>query len=132
MVLLILGCFSICWFPYFVVACMQMFGWRTNSTTIWYKSTFALAIANSGMNPFIYAWKNANFCKAFQKILHLKSPNDNFNSSFKMYLEKQHRLKSQADIQDDHHTNGNNNLHGYSPDSQSDHTEENRTGNTIL
>lgn len=134
--LLILGCFSICWLPYFIVACMQTFGWKTSSIMIWYKSTFALAVANSGMNPFIYAWKNTNFRKAFQKILHFKSPNDNFNSSFKMYLEKQRELKSQADAEDSHHNNkpnGNNNTHGYLPNLQSDnHAEENRTENTIL
>ncbi|XP_011869538.1 PREDICTED: D(2) dopamine receptor A isoform X2 [Vollenhovia emeryi] len=128
-VLLILGCFSICWFPYFVVACMRTFGWR-NSTTTWYKATFALAIANSGMNPFIYAWKNTNFRKAFQKILHFKSPNDNFNSSFKMYLEKQRGLQSQVDVQDNHRTNGNDNAHGHSPNPQSERTEESRTENT--
>lgn len=130
-VLLILGCFSICWFPYFVVACMRTFGWRTNSMAIWYKSTFALAIANSGMNPFIYAWKNANFRKAFQKILHFKSPNENLNSSFKMYLETQRGLKSQTDVQDNHHANGSTNSHGYSSNPQTDHAE-NRTVNTIL
>ncbi|XP_025074394.1 histamine H2 receptor isoform X1 [Pogonomyrmex barbatus] len=109
-VLLILGCFSICWFPYFVIACLRTFGWKTHSIMIWYKSTFALAIANSGMNPFIYAWKNTNFRKAFQKILHFKSPNDNFNSSFKIYLKKQRELKDQTDSENNHH----NNLHGYS------------------
>ncbi|XP_011059872.1 PREDICTED: alpha-2Db adrenergic receptor isoform X1 [Acromyrmex echinatior] len=133
-VLLILGCFSICWFPYFIIVCMRTFGWKTKSLTIWYKSTFALAIANSGMNPFIYAWKNTNFRKAFQKILHFKSPNSNFNSSFKMYLEKQRKLNNQADIQDSQHTNTgrNNNSHKCSPERQSDHAEENRTENTIF
>ncbi|XP_011689274.1 PREDICTED: D(2) dopamine receptor isoform X2 [Wasmannia auropunctata] len=130
-VLLILGCFSICWFPYFVVACMRTFGWKTNSISIWYKSTFALAIANSGINPFIYAWKNTNFRKAFQKILHFKSPNVNFNSSFKMYLEKQRELKSQEDVQDNHHTNENSS-HECCPDLQSDRAQENRTENTIF
>ncbi|XP_024877417.1 D(3) dopamine receptor isoform X1 [Temnothorax curvispinosus] len=133
-VLLILGCFSICWFPYFVVVCIRMHtsDWRTNSMTLWYKSTFALAVANSAMNPFIYAWKNTNFRKAFLKILHFKSPNDYFNSSFKMYLEKQRQLKSQTDVQDSHRTNGNNNSPQYSPNPQSDHAEENRTENTIF
>ncbi|KAL0113115.1 hypothetical protein PUN28_012374 [Cardiocondyla obscurior] len=128
-VLLILGCFSICWFPYFVVVCMRTFGWRTKSMGIWYKSTFALAVANSGMNPFIYAWKNTNIRKAFQKILHLKSPNNNLNSSFKMYLEKQHALKNQTEhVQDDRNANGNNNLHEHLADHpRLDPAEENRT-----
>jgi len=107
---------------------MRTFDWKTKSLTIWYKSTFALAIANSGMNPFIYAWKNTNFRKAFQKILHFKSPNSNFNSSFKMYLEKQRKLNNQTDNQ---HTNtGRNNK--CSLERQSDHAEENRIENTIF
>ncbi|XP_018340326.1 PREDICTED: histamine H2 receptor [Trachymyrmex septentrionalis] len=132
--LLILGCFSICWFPYFIVVCMRTFGWETKSLTIWYKSTFALAIANSGMNPFIYAWKNTNFRKAFQKILHFKSPNSNFNSSFKIYLEKQRKLNNQVDVQDSQRTSTgrNNNSHKCSSDRQSNHAEDVGTGNTIF
>ena len=45
------------------------------------------------MNPMIYAWKNSNFRKAFQRLLHFQSPNhDDFNSSLKHYLRKQSEL----------------------------------------
>lgn len=40
-----------------------------------YESTFTLAMANSGMNPLIYAWKNTNFRKAFLCVLRCRSPN---------------------------------------------------------
>ncbi|XP_070163554.1 adenosine receptor A2b-like isoform X3 [Polyergus mexicanus] len=130
-VLLILGCFSICWLPFFVMACIQFFGEKTDVTMLCYKCAFALAVANSGMNPFIYAWKNTNFRKAFQKILHFKSPNKNLNSSFKIYLENQHELKKQqTNVENDIH--GNDNLHEYSSNSQSNLAEGNRIDNTIL
>jgi len=89
-------------------------------------------MTNSGMNPFIYAWKNANFRRAFQKILHFKSPNSNLNSSFKVYLEKQRELKrQQTNTRKDSHTNENNN--SYSSDQQSNqNAEENRIDSTTL
>ncbi|XP_050447150.1 5-hydroxytryptamine receptor 1 [Cataglyphis hispanica] len=128
-VLLILGCFSICWLPFFVVACIRLFLLEVPLSTL-YKSTFALAVANSGMNPFIYAWKNTNFRKTFQKILHFKSPNRNFNSSFKIYLENQRELqKQQTNVENG--IDRNDNLHECSS-SQSNLAEENRINNTIL
>lgn len=97
----------------------------------YYKITFALAVANSGMNPFIYAWKNTNFRKAFQKILRFKSPNQDLNSSFKMYLEKQREIKNQqTSVENGKHENGN--LHGYSSGCQPNLAEENKVDNTIL
>lgn len=71
-----------------------MLGWKTKSTLICYRTTFSLAIANSGVNPIIYAWKNKIFRRAFQKMLHFKSPNHEMNSSLKMYLQKQQQLKN--------------------------------------
>lgn len=78
----------------------------------YYKVAFALAVANSGMNPFIYAWKNTNFRKAFQKILHFKPPNQDLNSSFKMYLEKQREIKNQqTNVENGKQENGNLHIH---------------------
>lgn len=131
---MILGCFSICWFPYFIVACMRTFDWKTDTMMIWYKSTFALAIANSGMNPFIYAWKNSSFRKAFQNILRFKSPNNDLNSSFKMYLKRQRELKlQQTDAENSQHINFNNGMHGRPSDPhRSGHAKENRVETTTL
>ncbi|XP_011150892.1 tyramine/octopamine receptor [Harpegnathos saltator] len=136
-VLMILGCFSICWLPYFVVACMRSFGWMQDSTNTWYKITFALALANSGMNPVIYAWKNTSFRRAFQKILRLKSPNNKLNSSLKVFLEQQrNEIRSkQKDAESEHGVSGNSGLRGYPSEQRCDHTEEEdraRVENTIL
>lgn len=71
---MILGCFTICWFPYFVVACSQIFHFAANSSPIYYKAAFSLAMANSGMNPVIYAWKNRTFRRAFIHLLRCRTP----------------------------------------------------------
>ena len=73
-VILILGCFTICWLPYFVVACSQIFHFAANSSPIYYKAAFSLAMANSGMNPVIYAWKNRTFRRAFIHLLRCRTP----------------------------------------------------------
>lgn len=73
-VILILGCFTICWLPYFIVACSQIFHFAANSSPIYYKAAFSLAMANSGMNPLIYAWKNRTFRRAFIHLLRCRTP----------------------------------------------------------
>lgn len=73
-VILILGCFTVCWMPYFIVACSQIFNFNSNNSLRYYKAAFSLAMANSGMNPLIYAWKNRNFRRAFSHLLHCKAP----------------------------------------------------------
>lgn len=78
-----MGCFTVCWLPYFVVACAQIFQFLEESSPTIYKAAFSLAMANSGMNPIIYSWKNSNFRQAFSCLLRCKSPNnyDNFNNT---------------------------------------------------
>lgn len=39
-----------------------------------YKASFSLAMANSGMNPMIYAWKNTGLRAAFVRLLRGKHP----------------------------------------------------------
>lgn len=73
-VILILGCFTVCWLPYFIVACSQIFKFNDNASPTMYKAAFSLAMANSGMNPIIYAWKNRNFRRAFSHLLRCKAP----------------------------------------------------------
>ncbi|XP_055371500.1 uncharacterized protein LOC129605636 [Condylostylus longicornis] len=76
-VLFILGCFSFCWLPYFIIACVQIFKYVDKSTPMLYKAAFSLAMANSGMNPIIYAWKNTGFRRAFARLLRCQSPDYN-------------------------------------------------------
>lgn len=73
-VLLVLGSFSICWMPFVVVACAQTLPAITLHNPIAYRLTSSLAMSNSGINPLIYAWKNAGFRAAFAKLLRCKRP----------------------------------------------------------
>ncbi|XP_017781883.1 PREDICTED: D(2) dopamine receptor B [Nicrophorus vespilloides] len=73
MVLLILGCFSVCWLPYFVIITFMRFYVNFESYLL-YEATFTMAVMNSCMNPVIYAWKNKNFRKAFGCMLRCRSP----------------------------------------------------------
>lgn len=98
MVLLILGCFTICWLPYFVVACSQIFQITENSSTVAYMAAFTLAMSNSAMNPLIYAWKNSNFRQAFTNLLKCKSP-DTLEPSQSM-RSNLHRKSSSAQHQE--------------------------------
>ncbi|XP_016948281.1 histamine H2 receptor [Drosophila biarmipes] len=67
-VVFIMGCFTLCWLPYFCVAIAQLFSICQSSSMI-YKTTFSLAIANSALNPIIYSWKNSGFRRAFAQTL---------------------------------------------------------------
>ncbi|XP_034123484.1 D(1) dopamine receptor [Drosophila guanche] len=71
-VVFIMGCFTLCWLPYFCVAIAQLFSICRSSSMI-YKTTFSLAIANSALNPIIYSWKNSGFRRAFAQTLCCKS-----------------------------------------------------------
>lgn len=98
MVLLILGCFTICWLPYFVVACSQIYRVIERSSAVAYMAAFTLAMSNSAMNPVIYAWKNSNFRQAFINLLKCKSP-DTLEPSQSM-RSNLHRKSSSAQHQD--------------------------------
>lgn len=69
-----MGSFSICWMPFVVVACAQTLPVITLRSPIAYRLTSSLAMSNSGINPLIYAWKNAGFRAAFVKLLRCKRP----------------------------------------------------------
>lgn len=98
MVLLILGCFTICWLPYFIVACSQIYKITGNSSAVAYMAAFTLAMSNSAMNPLIYAWKNSNFRLAFTNLLKCKSP-DTLEPSQSM-RSNLHRKSSSAQHQE--------------------------------
>lgn len=98
MVLLILGCFTICWLPYFIVACSQIYRLIENSSAVAYMAAFTLAMSNSAMNPLIYAWKNTAFRQAFINLLKCKSP-DTLEPSQSM-RSNLHRKSSSAQHQD--------------------------------
>lgn len=74
MTLMILGCFTICWCPFFIIVLYARLTRDPESSTI-YEVCFNLAMINSSLNPLIYSWKNSSFRKAFLSLLKCHSPN---------------------------------------------------------
>lgn len=88
---MVLVSFAICWLPFSIVISLRAF--NLSSRTL-YKSTFFLALSNSGMNPLIYAWKNHDFRRAFKRLLRLQSPDKNdLNESFLNHVRQEIELK---------------------------------------
>lgn len=75
------------------MACIQIFRLFDQSSPVLYKCAFSLAMANSGMNPVIYAWKNQNFRRAFALLLRCKNPDIAYRAECNMsnnYVHRQH------------------------------------------
>ncbi|XP_059489699.1 octopamine receptor 1-like [Neocloeon triangulifer] len=68
-VALVLGCFCVCWCPYLTIGTIILHGYKTHTLDLAYNLAFSFAMANSCMNPVIYAWKNQDFKCAFQELL---------------------------------------------------------------
>lgn len=81
MTLMILGCFTICWCPFFVVTLYARITRNPESSTL-YEIFFNLAMMNSSLNPLIYSWKNSNFRKAFLSLLKCHSPDHNHSNNY--------------------------------------------------
>ncbi|KAG5885460.1 hypothetical protein JTB14_037041 [Gonioctena quinquepunctata] len=78
--MIILGCFTVCWLPYLVITIYARTA-RTFQSASLYEVFFNLAMANSCMNPLIYAWKNTNFRKAFLSLMKCHTP-DHTSANF--------------------------------------------------
>lgn len=76
------------------MACAQIFQFLEERSPTLYKAAFSLAIANSGMNPIIYAWKNSTFRRAFNCLLHCKSPDYHHVINIEMTRTICHRRSS--------------------------------------
>lgn len=85
--------------PYFIIACAQIFKFLEHSSPTLYKGAFSLAMANSGMNPVIYAWKNSNFRGAFSRLLKCKGP-DSFDTTQEGLRSNLHRKSSSTQQHD--------------------------------
>ncbi|XP_043952278.1 5-hydroxytryptamine receptor 4 isoform X1 [Gambusia affinis] len=64
----IMGCFSLCWAPFFITNVVDPFihysvPWQVWTAWLW------LGYINSGLNPFLYAYLNQAFRRAFLMIL---------------------------------------------------------------
>ncbi|KAF4520431.1 hypothetical protein B566_EDAN004002 [Ephemera danica] len=65
----VLGCFCICWLPYLIIGTLLVMGVHSGELPLAYSLSFSFAMANSCMNPIIYAWKNKDFKCAFRELL---------------------------------------------------------------
>lgn len=72
-VLLIMGCFTVCWMPFLVVVCVQAAGRPDLVSPTTYKAVLTLAISSSAVNPLIYAWKNAEFKRTFGHMMRCRT-----------------------------------------------------------
>ncbi|XP_051537394.1 5-hydroxytryptamine receptor 4-like isoform X1 [Myxocyprinus asiaticus] len=64
----IMGCFCLCWAPFFITNVVDPFIHYTVPTQMW-TAWLWLGYINSGLNPFLYAFLNRAFQRAFLMIL---------------------------------------------------------------
>lgn len=65
---IIMGCFCLCWAPFFITNIVDPFINYTVPGKLW-TAFLWLGYINSGLNPFLYAFLNKSFRRAFLIIL---------------------------------------------------------------
>ncbi|CAI2730376.1 unnamed protein product [Schistosoma spindalis] len=71
-VAIVVCCFILCWLPFTIVYLMEGACECLYSETL-YNSTAWAAYLNSMCNPFIYAFCNTKYAKAFKRLLHIRT-----------------------------------------------------------
>lgn len=76
----IMGCFCLCWVPFFITNVVDPFinysvPWQMWTAWLW------LGYINSGLNPFLYAFLNRAFRRAFLRILCCGNEQGDFDPS---------------------------------------------------
>ncbi|XP_054252603.1 alpha-1A adrenergic receptor [Indicator indicator] len=66
---IVVGCFVLCWLPFFVVMPLGSFFPAIKPPDTLFKITFWLGYLNSCINPIIYPCSSKEFKKAFQNVL---------------------------------------------------------------
>ncbi|NWI21060.1 ADA1A protein, partial [Crypturellus soui] len=66
---IVVGCFVLCWLPFFVVMPLGSFFPAMKAPDTLFKITFWLGYLNSCINPIIYPCSSQEFKKAFQNVL---------------------------------------------------------------
>lgn len=91
--MLVMGSFTISYMPFIILVILNsLFRYTSDTTSVVYKITNSLAMANSAVNPLIYAWKNQEFKKTFYKIIRCVTVNG--ASSEEELSEFRSRVKS--------------------------------------
>ncbi|XP_007902405.1 5-hydroxytryptamine receptor 4-like isoform X1 [Callorhinchus milii] len=65
---IIMGCFCLCWAPFFITNIVDPFIEYSTPMQLW-NACLWLGYINSGLNPFLYAFLNKSFRRAFLIIL---------------------------------------------------------------
>ncbi|BFZ01997.1 hypothetical protein BsWGS_05036 [Bradybaena similaris] len=68
---IIMGCFSVCWFPFFIINVIDPLIGYTIMNEPWQIALW-LGYINSLMNPILYYYFNKNFYNAFRRLLSCK------------------------------------------------------------
>ncbi|XP_064631095.1 5-hydroxytryptamine receptor 1A-like [Lineus longissimus] len=66
---IIMGCFIVCWLPFFVIAVLLPFCPSCNVPQPLHNSFTWLGYCNSALNPIIYTFFNQDFRNAFRKLI---------------------------------------------------------------
>ncbi|CAL8336154.1 unnamed protein product [Gadus morhua 'NCC'] len=69
---IVVGCFVLCWMPFFLVLPMGAMFPKYRPSDTAFKVTFWLGYFNSCINPIIYPCSNLEFRKAFQSLLGIR------------------------------------------------------------
>ncbi|WAR22314.1 OAR-like protein [Mya arenaria] len=65
---IVMGCFSVCWLPFFLITFLRVVCYDCAIPSILIKSVMWLGYFNSACNPFIYTFFNKDFRMAFRKL----------------------------------------------------------------
>lgn len=86
---IIMGCFTLCWLPFFILALVKTFCGEACYVPIWLDSIlWWLGYANSFLNPVIYARFNREFRTPFKEILLFRCRGINTRMRSESYVEQ--------------------------------------------
>lgn len=86
---IIMGCFTLCWLPFFILALVKTFCGEACVVPIWLDSIlWWLGYANSFLNPVIYARFNREFRTPFKEILLFRCRGINSRMRSESYVEQ--------------------------------------------
>ncbi|XP_013400314.2 adenosine receptor A2b-like [Lingula anatina] len=71
---IVIGLFILCWYPFFIIMAIQIYADLIYSETWenWRSHVTHLAVANSAVNPIIYAFRMDSFRSEFKKLLKIQ------------------------------------------------------------
>ena len=86
---IIMGCFTLCWLPFFILALVKTFCGEACFVPMWLDSIlWWLGYANSFLNPVIYARFNREFRTPFKEILLFRCRGINTRMRSESYVEQ--------------------------------------------